>query len=73
MLVLVAYLGPTVVAPLHGFALGYAERSMAACLCLMAVYALLSGAQQLFSLAAATVYYYQAMESKEVTDALWLC
>ncbi|KAF7011478.1 hypothetical protein CFC21_025787 [Triticum aestivum] len=73
VLVLVAYLGPTVVAPLHRFALGYAKRSMAACLCLMAVYALLSGAQQLFSLAAATVYYYQAMESKEVIDDLWLC
>ncbi|XP_020160860.1 uncharacterized protein [Aegilops tauschii subsp. strangulata] len=73
VLVLVAYLGPTVVAPLHRFALGYSKSSMAACLCLMAVYALLSGAQQLFSLAAATVYYYQAMENKEVIDALWLC
>ncbi|XP_037489634.1 uncharacterized protein LOC119368498 [Triticum dicoccoides] len=73
VLVLVAYLGPTVVAPLHGFALGYAKKSTAACLCLLAVCALLSGAQELFSLAAATVYYYQAMESKEVIDALWLC
>ncbi|SPT20268.1 unnamed protein product [Triticum aestivum] len=73
VLVLVAYLGPTVVAPLHGFALGYAKRSTAASLCLLAVYGLLSGAQELFSLAAATVYYYQAMESKEVIDALWLC
>ncbi|KAM3370662.1 hypothetical protein ACQJBY_018172 [Aegilops geniculata] len=73
VLVLVAYLGPTVVAPLHRFAFGYAKKSMAACLCLMTVYALMSGAQQLFSLAAATVYYYQAMESKEVIDALWLC
>ncbi|XP_044334568.1 uncharacterized protein [Triticum aestivum] len=73
VLVLVAYLGPTVVAPLHGFALGYAKRSTAACLCLLAVHALLSGAQELFSLAAASVYYYQAMESKEVIDALWLC
>ncbi|XP_037474734.1 uncharacterized protein LOC119352105 [Triticum dicoccoides] len=72
VLVLMAYLGPTAVAPLHGFALGYAKRSTAACLCLLAVYGLLSGAQEHFSLAAATVYYYQAMESKEVIDALCL-
>ncbi|KAI5010570.1 hypothetical protein ZWY2020_012707 [Hordeum vulgare] len=73
VLVLVAYLAPAVITPLRRAAFEYANRSMAACLCLLAVCALLSGAQELFSLAAATVYYYQAMESKEVIDALWLC
>ena len=67
VLVLVAHLLPaTVVAPLYGVALVYAK-SVAAALCMLAVYALLSGAQQLFCLAAATVYYYEAMESKEVS------
>ncbi|KAM3370660.1 hypothetical protein ACQJBY_018170 [Aegilops geniculata] len=73
LLVLVAHFVPTVVAPLYRVALAYAKTSMAVCLCLLAVHAFLSCALQLFSLMAATVYYYQAMQSKEVIDALRLC
>ncbi|KAF7004045.1 hypothetical protein CFC21_019299 [Triticum aestivum] len=73
LLVLVAHFMPTVVAPLYRVALVYAKTSMALCLCSLAVHAFLSCALQLFSLMAATVYYYQAMQSKEVIDALWLC
>jgi hypothetical protein len=64
-LVLVAHLLLTVVIPLYRVALVNAKKSMAVCLCMLAVYAFLSGAQQLFCLAAATVYYYKAMETKE--------
>uniref|UniRef100_A0A0E0LYH8 Uncharacterized protein n=1 Tax=Oryza punctata TaxID=4537 RepID=A0A0E0LYH8_ORYPU len=45
-------------------AAAYTNKDMAVGLCLLAVYALLSGAEQLFYFAAATVYYYQAMDSK---------
>jgi hypothetical protein len=38
---------------------------MAAALCMLAVYAFLSGAVQVYYLAAATVYYCEAMDSKE--------
>ncbi|KAM3390262.1 hypothetical protein ACQJBY_012077 [Aegilops geniculata] len=73
LLVLVAHFVPTVVAPPYRVALVYAKTSMALCLCSLAVHAFLSCALQLFSLTAATVYYYQAMQSEEVIDALWLC
>jgi hypothetical protein len=67
VLVLVAHLLPAVVNPAYGVALAYAKKSVAAvALCMLAVHAFLSGAQQLFYLAAAMVYYYEAMESKEV-------
>jgi hypothetical protein len=67
VLVVVAHLLPTVVTPLYGVAMMYAKKSMAVALCMLAVYALLSGAQQMFYLGASTVYYYEAMESKEVS------
>ncbi|KAF7011477.1 hypothetical protein CFC21_025784 [Triticum aestivum] len=73
LLVLVAHFVPTAVAPLYRVALVYAKTSMAVCFCLLAVHAFLSCALQLLSLTAATVYYYQAMQSKEVIDALRLC
>ncbi|KAM0848838.1 hypothetical protein ACQ4PT_054116 [Festuca glaucescens] len=65
VLVLVAHLLPTVVTPFYGVALMYAKKSMAVALCMLAVYAFLSGALQVFYLAAATMYYYEAMDSKE--------
>uniref|UniRef100_A0ACD5XU88 Uncharacterized protein n=1 Tax=Avena sativa TaxID=4498 RepID=A0ACD5XU88_AVESA len=65
VLVLVAHLLPTVVTPLYWVALLYAKKSMAVALC--TVYAVLAGAQQVFNLGAATVYYYEAMESKDVS------
>uniref|UniRef100_K3ZY40 Uncharacterized protein n=1 Tax=Setaria italica TaxID=4555 RepID=K3ZY40_SETIT len=43
--------------------------SMAMGMALLVVYALLSGLVELFYFSAATVYYYQAMESKEVVTA----
>lgn len=66
LLVLLAYLLPTVVAPVYRAALVYSRRSMAAGLCVLAGYAFLFGALQLVYLGAATVFYYEAMESKEV-------
>uniref|UniRef100_A0ACD5XXY3 Uncharacterized protein n=1 Tax=Avena sativa TaxID=4498 RepID=A0ACD5XXY3_AVESA len=69
VLVLVAHLLPTVVTPLYGVALLYAKKSMVVCLGMLAVYAFLAGAQQVFYLGAATVYYYEAMESKEVSPS----
>jgi hypothetical protein len=66
VLVLVAHLLPAVVNPAYGVAVAYAKKSMVMTLCMLAVHAFLSGAQQLFYLAAAMVYYYEAMESKEV-------
>lgn len=66
LLVVLAYLLPTVVAPVYRAALVYSRRSMAAALCVLAGYAFLFGALQLVYLAAATVFYYEAMESKEV-------
>ncbi|XP_020164657.1 uncharacterized protein [Aegilops tauschii subsp. strangulata] len=65
LLVVLACLLPTVVAPVYRAALMYSRRSMAAGLCVLAGYALLFGALQLVYLAAATVLYYEAMESKE--------
>ncbi|KAM0900560.1 hypothetical protein ACQ4PT_020564 [Festuca glaucescens] len=65
VLVLVAHLLPAVVNPAYGVALAYAKKSTAVALCVLAVYAFLSGAQQVFYLAATTVYYYEAMEIKE--------
>ncbi|CAD6336266.1 unnamed protein product [Miscanthus lutarioriparius] len=52
--------------PLHAVALAWLKKSMPMGLALLSVYALLSGLVQLFYYAAAMVYYYQAMESKEV-------
>ncbi|XBJ05805.1 hypothetical protein VPH35_024521 [Triticum aestivum] len=66
LLVLLTYLLPTVVAPVYRAALVYSRRSMAAGLCVLAGYAFMFGALQLVYLAAATVFYYEAMESKEV-------
>lgn len=66
VLVLVAHLLPTVVTTVYGFALVYVNMSMAVALCMAAVYAFLVGAQQVFYMAAATVYYYEATESEEV-------
>ncbi|KAM3298726.1 hypothetical protein ACQJBY_040284 [Aegilops geniculata] len=65
LLVLLTYLLPTVVAPVYRAALVYSRRSMAAGLCVLAGYAFMFGALQLVYLAAATVLYYEAMESKE--------
>ncbi|KQJ84802.1 uncharacterized protein LOC100837344 [Brachypodium distachyon] len=69
VLLLPAYLLPTLVAPLYAFGMMYAKTSMAIGLCLLSVYALLSSACELFAIAAATVYYYQAMEGREGTTA----
>ncbi|XP_044970988.1 uncharacterized protein LOC123431230 [Hordeum vulgare subsp. vulgare] len=66
LLVVLTYLLPTVVAPVYRAALVYSRRSMAAGLCVLAAYALLFGALQLVYLTAATVFYYEAMESKGV-------
>ncbi|EMS55965.1 hypothetical protein TRIUR3_08707 [Triticum urartu] len=66
LLVLLTYLLPTVVAPVYRAALVYSRRSMAAGLCVLAGYAFMFGALQLVYLAAATVFYYEAMERKEV-------
>ncbi|KAM3390261.1 hypothetical protein ACQJBY_012076 [Aegilops geniculata] len=73
LLVLVAHLVPTVVAPLYRVALAYAKTSMPVPLCFLALHAFLSCALQLLSLMAATVYYHQAMQSKEAIDGLRLC
>lgn len=54
-----AHLLPALLTPL------YAKKSLATGLFLQSLYALLCCAFQLFSIVAATVYYYQAMESKE--------
>uniref|UniRef100_A0ACD5XQC7 Uncharacterized protein n=1 Tax=Avena sativa TaxID=4498 RepID=A0ACD5XQC7_AVESA len=67
VLVLLAYLLQTVVNLVYGVVLVYANKSMAAFLGMLVVYAFLSGAQQLFYMVAATVYYYEATESKEVS------
>lgn len=69
LLAAVMVLLPTVVSPVNALALVYAKKSMAVGLCLLFGYALLSGAVELFYIAAATVYYYEAMESKEVVLA----
>lgn len=69
VLVLAACLLPTTASPLNGLAMVYVKKNMAMGLCLLSVYVLLSCAFQLFSMAAATVYYYRAMESKEETLA----
>ncbi|XP_047050107.1 uncharacterized protein LOC124655217 [Lolium rigidum] len=65
VLVLVTHLLPTVVTPLYGVVALLYAKSMAAALCMLAVYGFLSGAVQVYYLAAATVYYYEAMDSKE--------
>ncbi|KAL5201583.1 hypothetical protein ABZP36_035937 [Zizania latifolia] len=66
VLVVVAHLLPMVLGPLYLVALAYTKKSMALGLCLMAMYALLSGAVQLFIFVAATVYYFEATNSKDV-------
>ncbi|KAF7111112.1 hypothetical protein CFC21_111157 [Triticum aestivum] len=66
LLAAVMVLLPTVVSPVYALALTYARKSMAVGLYLLFGYALLSAAVQVFYIAAATVYYYEAMESKEV-------
>ncbi|EMS50589.1 hypothetical protein TRIUR3_03715 [Triticum urartu] len=65
LLAAVMLLLSTVVSPVYALALVYAKKSMAVGLCLLFGYALLSAAVELFYMAAATVYYYEAMESKE--------
>ena len=69
LLAAVMVLLPTVVSPVYALALTYARKSMAVGLYLLFGYALLSAAVQVFYIAAATVYYYEAMESKEVVLA----
>jgi len=66
VLVVVVQLVEMVPSPLHAVALAWLKKSMPMGLALLSVYALLSGLVQLFYYAAAMVYYYQAMESKEV-------
>ncbi|KAM3193845.1 hypothetical protein ACQJBY_070468 [Aegilops geniculata] len=66
LLAAVMVLLSTAVSPVYALALVYAKKSMAVGLCLLFGYALLSAAVELFYMAAATVYYYEAMESKEV-------
>ncbi|KAJ1288182.1 hypothetical protein BS78_02G071100 [Paspalum vaginatum] len=66
LLVVVATILEMVPPPLNRVALGYARKSMPIGLAVFSVYALLSGLVQLFYYSAATVYYHQAMEIKEV-------
>ncbi|CAN6172074.1 unnamed protein product [Urochloa humidicola] len=66
VLVVVVHLMAMVPSPLYMIALGYSKKSMPMGLALLVVYALVSGLVQLFYFSLATVYYYQAMESKEV-------
>ncbi|OEL13152.1 hypothetical protein BAE44_0025831 [Dichanthelium oligosanthes] len=66
VLVVVVHLVAMVPSPLYVVALGYSKKSMPVGLALLVVYALLSALVELFYFAAATVFYYQAMESKEV-------
>lgn len=66
VLVVVVHLVAMALSPLYAVALGCLKKSMPMGLALLSVYALLSGLVQLFYFAAAMVYYYQAMESKEV-------
>uniref|UniRef100_A0A0D9XB79 Uncharacterized protein n=1 Tax=Leersia perrieri TaxID=77586 RepID=A0A0D9XB79_9ORYZ len=65
VLVIVVYLLSMAISPLNLVAAAYTKKSMALGLCFLAVYCLLSGAEQLFYIAAATVYCVQAMDSKE--------
>ena len=65
VLVVVVQLVEMVPSPLHAVALAWLKKSMPMGLALLSVYALLSGLVQLFYYAAAMVYYYQAMDSKE--------
>ncbi|KAJ1296137.1 hypothetical protein BS78_01G276400 [Paspalum vaginatum] len=65
VLVVVVHLVAMVPSPLYAVALGCSNKSVPMALALLSVYALLSGLVQIFYFAAATVYYYQAMESKE--------
>ncbi|CAL5009555.1 unnamed protein product [Urochloa decumbens] len=67
VLVVVVHLVAMVPSPLYMVAHGYSKKSMPMGLALLVLYALLSGLVQLFYFSSATVYYYQAMESKEVT------
>lgn len=69
VLVIVVHLVAMAPSPLYAVALGCLKKSMPMGLALLSVYALLSGLVQLFYFAAAMVYYYQAMESKEVMMA----
>ncbi|WVZ62305.1 hypothetical protein U9M48_012069 [Paspalum notatum var. saurae] len=66
LLVVVATFIEMVPPPLDRVSLGYARKSMPMGLALFIVYALLSGLVQIFYYSAATVYYHQAMEIKEV-------
>ena len=66
VLVVVLHLVATILSPLYAVALGCLKKSMPMGLALLSVYALLCGLVQLFYYAAAMVYYYQAMDSKEV-------
>ncbi|EER88653.1 hypothetical protein BDA96_10G251500 [Sorghum bicolor] len=65
VLVVVVHLVATVPSPLYAVALACLKKSMPMGLALLSVYTLLGGLVQLFYYAAAMVYYYQAMESKE--------
>ncbi|XBI03514.1 hypothetical protein VPH35_131920 [Triticum aestivum] len=69
LLAAVMVLLSTAVSPVYALALVYAKKSMAVGLCLLFGYALLSATVELFYMAAATVYCYEAMESKEVVLA----
>ncbi|CAN6195296.1 unnamed protein product [Urochloa humidicola] len=66
VLVVVVHLVAMVPSPLYMIALGYSKKSMPMGLALLVVYALLTGLVELFYFSSATVFYYQAMESKEV-------
>jgi len=66
VLVVVVHLVAMVPSPLYAVALACLKKSVPMGLALLSVYALLGGLVQLFYYAAAMVYYYQAMDSKEV-------
>ncbi|KAF0929560.1 hypothetical protein E2562_022384 [Oryza meyeriana var. granulata] len=65
VLAVVVCLLPVALEPLNLIAVAYTKKNMALGLCLLVMYALLSGAEQLFYIAAATVYYFQATDSKD--------
>ncbi|OEL20612.1 hypothetical protein BAE44_0018370 [Dichanthelium oligosanthes] len=69
VLVVAVHLVAMVPSPLYAAALGYSKKSVPVGLALVFFNALLLGWVKLFNFAAATVYYYQAMdmESEEVT------
>jgi hypothetical protein len=65
VLVVAVHVVAMVPTPVYMVALGYSKKSMAVGVALLVVHALVSGLVQLFYFSTTTVFYYQAMESKE--------